>query len=33
VEKNWLQYLSADKPQCVTLINKGGPPSYRGFGT
>jgi hypothetical protein len=26
--KNWSQYRSEDKQQCVTLVNKGGPPSY-----
>jgi len=28
VVKNWSQYRSADKQQCVELVNKGGPPSY-----
>jgi hypothetical protein len=26
--KNWSQYLPADKQQCVSLVAKGGPPSY-----
>jgi hypothetical protein len=26
--KNWPQYSTADKTQCVGMINRGGPPSY-----
>jgi hypothetical protein len=26
--KNWSQYRSADKEQCIGLVNKGGPASY-----